>query len=74
MMGNDEVKTEVAANSRTLHEDGSNTSERVGQQKEVDVSVGEATGVYGNIADAEELGYVHRGCVLVLLTYHIQPF
>jgi hypothetical protein len=51
----DDITTEL----QTLSEDGSGFR----SEKQVSAAYGEAVGVYGNIATAEELGYVHRGYV-----------
>ena len=38
-------------------------------EKQVNIAFEEAVGVYGNVATAEELGYVHRGYVTAPKVY-----
>lgn len=54
-----EKGSDIATANQDVLEDGS--SVQLGKQKSITGAFGEAVDVYGDIATAEELGYVHRG-------------
>jgi hypothetical protein len=51
--------TDIALEAQNIPEDGSGV--QIEKSTAVDAAFGEAVDVYGDIATAEELGYVHRG-------------
>jgi hypothetical protein len=50
---------DIAIEIQTTPEDGSGFR----SEEQASAAFGEAVGVYGDVATAEELGYVHRGYV-----------
>lgn len=62
-----EKETEVnIANQNVVLQDDSSDIQTKGQTS-AEAAFGEAVGVYGNVATAEELGYVQRGYVSCML-------